>query len=131
MPAQNFRSNTILVVDDDPQVRSIIRMALKDLATIVEAEAGHSALETYCKLKPHMVLLDIHLPGAEGLQLLQEIMAIDAQAYIYMISGDSVEDNVRNTFISGARGFITKPFEKQKLIDAVLACPGMRFRNRA
>lgn len=113
----------ILVADDDFYMRSIVKVGLSKVAEIIEATTGTEVLDLYKKHKPAMVILDIHLPGKSGHEVLKEILAFDPSAYICMLSADSVVENVRESQTVGAKGFIAKPFTKEILLRQVQRCP--------
>lgn len=116
-------NNVVLVADDDMFVRKIIRKGLEGLADIVEVVDGAEVEEAYRENKPSMVFLDIHLPNQSGIELLPKIKAIDPQAYIVMLSADSSITNVKAAMGQGAKGFLTKPFERERMLKLFLACP--------
>lgn len=128
MRAHNTQ-NTILVVDDDMFVRHVIRQTLRDVAVIIEAEDGQSAMDIYKENIPDLVFLDIHLPHRSGLEILADIMAFDADAYVVMLSADSSVDNVSKTRDQGIQGFLTKPFSRERIISHLHKCPTIVFQD--
>lgn len=125
--ASSSKSNVVLVADDDFFMRSQVQLALGDIATIIEVESGDQVLESYKKTPPAVLLLDIHMPKRSGKDILKDILDYDPTAYVLMLSADSNEKNVRDSFGEGAKGFITKPFSKQTLFKYVM--PALSFSD--
>lgn len=113
--------NRILVVDDSSFMRSILKSTFEEYGYIVvdECGSGEEALEKYPKLKPDLVTLDIMLPGISGLETLEELMEIDEDAKIVMISSMGQDAKIREAIINGATDFIIKPFDEDTLIKAL------------
>ena len=111
----------ILIVEDDPFSRKLIGTALGD-KKVFYAECGLSALETFVKHAPDIVFLDIELPDVTGHDVLSRLLEFDRQAFIVMLSGNSQSENVMLAMRSGAKGFIGKPFTKDKLFQYINKC---------
>ncbi len=111
----------VLIVDDAAFMRiSIKNMLSKNGYEIVgEAENGKIALQKYQDLKPDVVTMDITMPEMDGLTSLKKILELDPGANIVMISAMGQESMVREAVLSGAKGFIVKPF-KEDIITAAL-----------
>jgi two-component system, chemotaxis family, chemotaxis protein CheY len=119
----------IIVADDDMYVRTVACAALKGAGTVVEVSEGNQAIEAYLEHNPDMLLLDIHMPGKDGQEVLGKIGILDPKAYVVMLSADSSADNVKWAQQHGAKGFLTKPFNKTKLWEYVIACPTMAGKS--
>lgn len=122
---RNF--NLAMIADDDLFIRGLIKTGMGELVRVEEVSDGTLVIDMYKKLLPDILFLDIHLPGAMGLDLLKEILKIDPAAYIIMISADSSQSNVRTAMHYGARGFLTKPFKKERLKLHLNNCPTIKF----
>jgi len=111
----------ILVVDDAAFMRvSIKNMLTKNGYEVVgEAENGKVALAKYEELQPDVVTMDITMPEMDGLTSLKEILKIDSGANVVMISAMGQESMVREAVLSGAKGFIVKPFKEDAIIAAL------------
>lgn len=83
-------------------------------------------MAAYKNHKPNIVFLDIHLPGRNGKEILNDIRAFDENAFVIMLSADSNKDNVVDSVRGGARAFITKPFTRETLHKYYLMCPGVK-----
>lgn len=116
----------ILIADDDLYVRTLLKKAIGTTAAVAEVTHGDEVVETYMRLRPDILFLDIHLPGRMGTDILSEIIALDASAYIVMLSADSSEENVLNATRLGAKFFLTKPFTKDKVLAVIERCPTIR-----
>ncbi|MBU6234397.1 MAG: response regulator [Alphaproteobacteria bacterium] len=116
----------VLLVEDDPVTRWMVKMALKDECRLTVAHDASKAMTVYKSMRPDMVLLDINLPGSNGQEVMSNIMKADPGAYIVMFSSQDSVETIANTLSAGARGFIAKPFCKERLIEAVHNCPARR-----
>lgn len=111
----------ILVVDD----AAFMRMMLKDILTksgyeiAGEAENGDQAVAKYKELKPDLVTLDITMPIKDGLEALKEIKAVDPSAKCLMCSAMGQQAMVIQAIQSGAKDFIVKPFQADRVVEAV------------
>src|SRR5262245_29195534 len=112
--------STILIVDDEAGVRSSLAAVLRDEGYAVEtAESGEEWLERTAQETPDLILLDIWLPGLDGLATLERLRERRVDAQVIMISGHaSVEAAVRATKL-GAFDFIEKPLALEKTVLAV------------
>lgn len=111
----------ILVVDDEPQIRRILRVTLTDAGyEIDDARTGEEALQKLRAFRPDLVLLDMNMPGMGGLEVCREIR-VDRQVGIIMLTvRDSETDKVRS-LDAGADDFITKPFSTPELLARIRA----------
>jgi len=112
---------TVLIVDDAAFMRiSIKNMLTKNGYEVVgEAENGQIAVEMYKELHPDIVTMDITMPEMTGLEALKEIAKIDPQSKVVMVSAMGQEAMVRDAIVSGAKGFIVKPFKEDGIIAAI------------
>lgn len=114
-------ANTILVVDD----AAFMRMMVKDVLTkngfdvVGEAENGQKAIEKYKELKPELVIMDITMPEVDGIQAVKEIKAFDSAAKVIMCSAMGQQAMVIESIQAGAKDFIVKPFQADRVIEAV------------
>jgi len=110
----------VLVVDD----AQFMRMRCAKLLTshgyeVVEAENGREAVERYKEEKPDGVLLDITMPEMDGLEALREIKRIDPHAKVAMLTALGQQSVVMEAIKAGARDFVVKPFEQDRVLAAV------------
>ena len=111
----------ILIVDDAAFMRMMIKDILsKNGYTIAgEAENGVKAIEKYNELKPDLVLMDITMPDKDGIQALKDIKGSDPDAKIIMCSAMGQQAMVIESIQAGAKDFIVKPFQADRVLEAV------------
>jgi len=114
-------SNKILVVDD----ASFMRMMIKDILTkngfevVGEAENGAKAIEKFKELQPDLVIMDITMPEVDGIQAVKEIKKIAPDAKVVMCSAMGQQAMVIEAIQAGAKDFIVKPFQADRVLEAV------------
>jgi DNA-binding NtrC family response regulator len=105
----------ILVIDDDPKVSWLLSEGLGKTYEIVSAKDGLEGLQMVSKTKPSLVLLDIKMPGIEGLEVLDRIKSMDQLTEVIMLSGHGETKNVVESIKRGASEFINKPFDVKEV----------------
>jgi DNA-binding NtrC family response regulator len=111
----------ILVVDDEPSVRKELRKFLNDKGyDVVEAGDGNEALTVYQQENPHVVLLDVRMPGKDGVETLHELKALDPEASVIMVTAVHEEDIAKQAMSEGAFEYITKPINREYLELALM-----------
>lgn len=107
----------VLLVDDEPALTNLVKMALHYEGWIVEvAHNGQAAVEKFNEIEPDIVVLDIMLPDTDGLQLLQQVRAADGYTpTLFLTARDSVMDRVSG-LTAGADDYMTKPFSLEELV---------------
>ncbi|MBR4753767.1 MAG: response regulator [Lachnospiraceae bacterium] len=111
----------ILIVDD----AAFMRMMIKDVITkngfevAGEAVNGMDAVDKYNELKPDLVLMDITMPEMDGIQALKKIKEGDGDAKVIMCSAMGQQAMVIEAIQSGAKDFIVKPFQPERILEAV------------
>ena len=111
---------TIMVVDD----AAFMRMRCKKLLTqsgydVLEAATGAQAVETYKENKPDAVLLDITMPDMDGLTALKEMMKLNPDVRVAMVSAMGQQSVVMDALKSGAKDFVVKPFEPDRVLATI------------
>jgi two-component system chemotaxis response regulator CheY len=111
----------ILVVDDAAFMRRMVSDVLTSGGHEVVGEAadGNEAVERYKELRPDVMTLDITMPEKDGLTALRELIAIDPGATVVMCSALGQESKVLEAVKAGAKDFIAKPFEPQRVLTAI------------
>lgn len=113
--------NRVLVVDD----AAFMRMMIKDILrkggyeVVGEAEDGAKAIEKYKELQPDLVTMDITMPDMDGIAAVKEIRKIDPNALIIMCSAMGQQAMVIDAIQAGARDFVVKPFQPDRVLEAV------------
>lgn len=105
----------VLVVEDDALTRRIVVGALGEANAMITEENAKDAIGSYLLHAPDIVFLDIGLPDIDGLSVLDQIIAVDPDAYIVMFSSRNDTQTVNRAFAAGAKGFVSKPFKKEDL----------------
>lgn len=111
----------ILVVDD----AAFMRMMIKDILTkngyevVGEAADGQQAVQQYQELKPDLVTLDITMPEMDGITALKKIREIDPNAKVIMCSAMGQQAMVIDAIQAGAKDFIVKPFQADRVLEAI------------
>lgn len=114
-------AKNILICDD----AAFMRMMIKDILTkngynvAGEAENGAKAVDKYNELKPDLVLMDITMPEMDGIQALKKIKEMDPGSSVIMCSAMGQQAMVIESIQSGAKDFIVKPFQADRVIEAV------------
>lgn len=111
----------VLICDDAAFMRMMLRDILVKYGYEVcgEAPNGTVALEKYKELKPDLVTMDITMPEKDGLQALKDIRAYDENAKVIMCSAMGQQSMVIEAIQSGAINFIVKPFQPNKVVEAI------------
>ena len=122
---------TILIVDDDKDVQFTISNILKHegYETII-AGGGNRALREIRKRSPDLALLDIRLPGMDGIKILEEMKRIDKDLTIVMVTAYGDIKSVVNAMKLGAYDYITKPFDNEELLLVVKKALQTRYLNK-
>ena len=111
----------VLVVDDAAFMRKVLSDALAKGGHEVVGEAanGNEAVSRYQELHPDVMTLDITMPEKDGLEALKEIIAADPAARVVMCSALGQESKVLESIKSGAKDFVVKPFQADRVLEAV------------
>jgi len=114
-------AHRILIVDD----AAFMRMMIRDILTkngyevVGEAQDGAQAVERFKELRPDLVTMDITMPEMDGIAALKEIKKIDSSAKVIMCSAMGQQAMVIDAIQAGAKDFIVKPFQADRVIEAI------------
>jgi two-component system KDP operon response regulator KdpE len=112
---------TILVVDDEPQIRRVMRSTLSTQGYVItEATTGEEALESVRKARPDLVLLDVNMPGMGGIEACREIRR-SSDAPIIMLTVRNAERDKVLALDAGADDYVVKPFSIEELLARIRA----------
>lgn len=112
---------TVLVVDDSAFMRSRNVSLLKGLGyETLEAGDGNEAVESYKQNNPDAVLMDITMPGMDGLEALKAILAHDPSARVAMVTAMGQQSIVMEAIKAGAADFVVKPFDPDRVSAALV-----------
>jgi DNA-binding NarL/FixJ family response regulator len=112
----------VLVVDDDPEVRRTLAAVIATdpgLELVAEAADGRAAVALAAQHRPDVVLLDIRMPGLDGLTALERLRPADGGPRVVMLTTFGEADNVRRAIAAGADGFLLKAGDPHALLAAV------------
>lgn len=114
-------ANRILIVDDAAFMRMMIRDILSKNGYDVcgEANDGQQAIEKFKELKPDLITMDITMPEMDGINALKEIKKIEPNAKVIMCSAMGQQAMVIDAIQAGAKDFIVKPFQADRVIEAI------------
>ncbi len=115
---------SVLIVDDSIFIYESIKEMLLDSSfqVIGHAKSGETAMELYDELQPDLVTMDIVMPDMNGLESARNILERYPNAKILMISSLAYEDTIREAEEIGTCGFLSKPIERDTLIEALDQC---------
>jgi DNA-binding response OmpR family regulator len=121
MQEQTFIDNLILIVDDEPLLVSMIRRTLESEGfRVMVAGDGVFALSIVREQNPDLILLDIMMPGPDGILTLERIREVSS-APVIMLTGARDEELVNKSIDSGADDFVKKPFRMNELLARIHA----------
>ena len=108
----------ILLVDDEPHIRKFVGLLLKQLGspTIIEAANGREALDLYRQERPDLVLLDINMPGLDGLATLRKLRELDPEVVVIMLTSLANRQMVEGAADLGACLYIRKDTPKDEML---------------
>jgi len=111
----------ILIADDSKFMRRLIRLNVERLGHVVvaEAEDGAIAVEAYRKHNPDVVFIDMVMPNMNGLEAISAIIEFDSSARVIMCSSMGHASYVHEAIVRGARDFIVKPFNPEKIKESL------------
>lgn len=111
----------IIVIDDDSMLRTLMGSILRAEGFGVSGEASNAdqGLKLAQTVKPHLILLDINLPGRDGMDLLPELLGLESRPKVIMVSGEATLERVKGALGLGANGFVVKPINPNKLLSAI------------
>ena len=110
----------VLIADDSEFMRNLLREVLEEDHEIVgEAENGVEAVDLYGKMEPDLVMMDIVMPIQDGIDATAEIKELDPGATVVMCTSVGQEEKMKEAVRAGADGYITKPFQKPSVIQAI------------
>ena len=113
-------ATTVLIADDSEFMRNLLREILEEDHEIIgEAENGVEAVDLYLEHRPDLVMMDIVMPIRDGIEATGQIKDEDASANVIMCTSVGQEEKMKAAVKAGADGYITKPFQKPSVIQAI------------
>ncbi|MGB0719159.1 MAG: response regulator [Bdellovibrionales bacterium] len=118
---EHFHDAKVLLVEDDPVTRWMVRNSLKHECEFATAPSANQAFSKFQAFQPDIVFLDIDLPDKSGREVLEWIIRNDPGVCVVMFSSNDNLDTISETLEEGASGFIAKPFLKEDLLGYIRA----------
>jgi DNA-binding NarL/FixJ family response regulator len=115
---------TVVICDDAPIVRMGLRMVVEsepDLAVVAEAADGAEAVTAVQAEQPDVILLDIQMPGVDGIEAARQILAEGTKTRVLVLTTYDHDDNVHAALSAGASGFLVKDAPPERVIEAIRA----------
>ena len=122
---------SVVIVDDNDMMRTILRSILRgeEYDVVGEARNGALAVDLVERMKPDIVCMDVLMPEKNGLEAMIEIKQTLPETEFIMITGSADPETVQDAIMNGAGGFIVKPFNAARVLDA-LKKAATRVRQR-
>jgi DNA-binding NtrC family response regulator len=132
MTPMNAITTTILIVDDEPVIRESVSVYLQDSGfTVIEANNGQTGVAVFREKKPDLMLLDLRMPGMDGLEVLTVVTRESPNMPVIVISGAGVLQDAVEALRLGAADFITKPIRDMAVLEHTVRITLERSRLRA
>lgn len=123
---QKLKGIKVLVVDDEPNILQFLELGLQNEGFVVQtASDGITAITLLKQFQPHLVILDVMMPGMDGFEVCRMLKKTDNVAVIMLTARDEVDDRVKGLTI-GADDYMIKPFSFEELLARIYA----RIRNQ-
>ena len=116
------KSGSVLVVDDSEAIRLLLKETISSgnlKKKVIEASNGIDAVKLFQQYKPDLVILDIMMPRADGLQVLQALFKLDKNVKILIMSSNENRDFITQAMRRGVSGFLLKPFDRHYALQAI------------
>lgn len=114
-----IKKKRVLIVDDLPELRDVLGFALKEKYSVVAADSAESALKYIADNSVNLILLDYEMPEMNGITALKKIKKRHPDIAVIMMSGHAPVDARQKAFNLGAYAFFMKPFDIDKLLNAI------------
>ena len=126
-----LRTKQVLIVDDEPAVLGVLEEFFKNFRhdhayAVQTASNGTDAYVAFLRARPDLVLLDMNMPGMDGLQLLKQMRALDARVPIMMVTANENTRAAGEAQTAGVSAYVPKPFDFRRLdmlVSLVLSSP--------
>ena len=110
----------VIVVDDEPTVCDVVRESLSSLELEIETHTdSYQALESITSRRPEIVIVDLHMPGMSGMELLEKVVGFDAGIEVFLLTGDYSTSAAVDAIKKGAADYLTKPISVANLLARV------------
>ena len=116
------KKKRIMIVDDAQFTRTLLKNIINKCEygeVVGEASNGEMAIEEYQKLKPDLVTMDLVMPKKGGIETIEELLKLDSNATIVVVSALGQEALVLEAAKKGAKDFIQKPFKEEQILEVI------------
>jgi two-component system, NarL family, nitrate/nitrite response regulator NarL len=123
-PASGERPVRVFVADDHPAMRGALARLVREheaLELVGEAGDGEQALELLAALAPDVAVLDVRMPGTDGLTIVSRLRAAGSPVRVLLFSGNDESEVAHEAIAQGAAGFLSKDAEEDEIADAIIA----------
>ena len=116
----------IMIADDSDAIRLVLKdiLSIGEHEVVVEATDGAEAVDFYQQHKPEILLLDLAMPKKDGLQVVKEVIAFDANAKIVLITASDDQKVINDCLKNGATSYISKPFDFNSVLKTITDISG-------
>jgi len=111
--------NTILIVDDNPSIRTFLKVPLQSKFNIIQAASAEEAIDMYMKKGPELVILDLGLPDKDGFHVLEEVRKKDDTTKVIILTARDDNESREKSKKLGANEYMTKPFRFSEILDVI------------
>lgn len=122
MNRQTSEKPKVLLVEDDRTMRRMVRAEIGDHCELLMAGNAGLGATLFKSEKPDLSFLDIALPDGNGYGLLDWMLNVDPHAFTVMFSGHKSDNHIRQSIGAGAKGFVSKPFDVNKMLFFIKQC---------
>lgn len=117
----------VLIVDDHPLMREALTAALEgeaDLLVCGTAANGQEALQSYIKVQPHVVIMDLLMPVRDGISAIADILSLDPGARILVLTSAIGDERIVQALVAGAQGYLLKEAERPQILEGIRRVAG-------
>jgi DNA-binding response OmpR family regulator len=109
----------VLLIDDEPAMRQVISMLLRPFVDVETAPGVDDGVVKFQSSPPELVLIDLAMPGKNGLDGIRELRGIDPSVPIIIVTGSGDRSQIQTGLDAGAQGFVEKPFDIEQLLHVI------------
>ncbi len=116
----------VLLIDDEAHIRKFLSLVVRSMGgpAVIEVSNGDDGIDRYREERPDLVLLDVNMPGMDGIDTLKAIIAIDPNATVVMVTSLANRQTIEQAIEAGAAGYIRKDTTRDEILSILNACLG-------
>lgn len=126
-----MNNSRILIIDDEEPIAELVKASLEDHYNVAVATSAYSGIKYMNEHRADLILLDIKMPGMNGLEALEKIRAQHPEVIVIMLTAYASTQNIEKARNLGAYGFITKPFDVNELRNCIARAFTKGMENKA